>query len=49
MSSEENKKFYIQLIERQNHLDQNNLEQSLAHFYDEFYTPDYCMHFPGSE
>jgi hypothetical protein len=48
MSSEENKKFYLQLIERQNHVDQNNLEQFFDPFYNELYTPDYSMHFPGS-
>jgi hypothetical protein len=49
MSSEENKKFYLQLIERQNHLDQNDIDQFFDQFYNELYTPDYFMHFPGSE
>jgi predicted SnoaL-like aldol condensation-catalyzing enzyme len=49
MSSEENKKIYLQLIERQNLLDQNDIDQFVDQFYNEFYTLDYFMHFPGSE
>jgi ketosteroid isomerase-like protein len=45
MSAEENKKTYLRLIDSQNHLDLNDIDE----FLNEFYTPDYFMHFPGSE